>query len=527
MDSYMLYIKLGLVLSLCGIIFISLLKYRKIALKFNLCKPVVNFPLNKYTYTIIAFAVLSLITLVLMLYASWPKDDEWLLLGSRNMGWKSRLLDENHAYYYWCGRGTEVIGRVLCLSRNMWENWVVTPIVLVSIPFLMKRLCAPTAFRLSSFRGLCFIICSFSLLMLTSPYFYAKYWVNVTYVWTSAAAVFFLGTFRSSSSNNAWCTSITFLAAFFAGWSTECGSAAIGIVFFLLIYLHMRNKKTWSALHLAALIGYLAGAYMKYSSGAARGRAGDVATILTGMSYEQITEYVQNLTWEKVKALKGGCVTSNLKDVPYELRIYFWPYLMEYLTNMAQVAIIATTILIIVALRYLKANAKVILVSVALLALACITASSYLAGAIPYNGSLYPAAFIIFASFCYLLANIRISKYIMGLLSLVLCFMMCRLYLPATYQTVSYIPQRTIRDQELERQALQRIPNIVLPPLPDTERLSEEPARTLVLSNNISDNTEDYTNQCVIRYYQIRDSFKADSVIQLKAPSATSRPDSQ
>lgn len=527
MASYMLYIKLTLLLTTCGIFFFCLLKYTKIALQYRLSRPSFNFTFNKYTHFVIVFSILSLITLAMMLYSSWPKDDEWLLIGSRNMGWKSRLEDESHAYYFWCGRGSELIGRVWGLSRNMWESWVINPIVLLTIPFLMKRLCAPTAFRLSSFRGLCFIICSFSLLMLTSPYFYAKYWVNVTYVWTSAAAVFFLGTFRSSSSNNAWYASITFLAAFFAGWSTECGSAATGIVFALLIYLHLRNKKTWSAQHFAALIGYIAGAYMMYSSTAVHGRAGSEATILTGMSYEQITEYVQNLTWEKVKALKGGCVTSNLKDVPYELRIYFWPYLMEYLTNMAQVAIIATTILIIVALRYLKANAKVILVSVALLALACITASSYLAGAIPYNGSLYPAAFIIFASFCYLLANIRISKYIMGLLSLVLCFMMCRFYLPATYQTVSYIPQRTIRDQELERQALQRIPNIVLPPLPDTERLSEEPARTLVLSNNISANTEDYTNQCVIRYYQIRDSFKADSVIQLKTPSATTRPDSQ
>ena len=521
----MLYIKLALVLlSGCVVFFFCVLKYKKITPEYRLPMQILKFPFNKYTCLIIVFVILSLVTLVLMLFASWPKDDEWLLIGSRNMGWKTRLQDESHAYYFWCGRGAELIGRVWCLSRNIWENWVVTPIVLVSIPFLMKRLCAPETFRLSSMRGVCFIVCSFSLLMLISPRFYAKYWVNVTYVWTSAAAVFFLGTFRTISSNNIWYAGVTFFVAFFGGWSTECGSAAIGIVFALLIYLHLKRKKEWTASHFAALVGYTAGAYMMYSSGAVHGRAGSEETILTGMNYEQITAYVQNLTWDRVKALKGGCVISNLKDVPYELRICFWPYLMELLFNVAHVAIIATSVLIITSLIYCKRNFVPILLSIGLLALAFVTASSYLLGAIPNSSSLYPAAFIVFSAFCYMLLNAKIPKPFIVIATFILCLIMCKSYIPATYQAITYVPQREIRDRELERQAQQRLPNIVLPPLPNTERLVAEPAKALILQHSISDNTEDYTNQCVIRYYQIRDGFKPDSIIQLKsekpAPSA-------
>lgn len=444
---------------------------------------------NRYTFCIIAITILFIFMLMLMLLTTWPKGDEWMLITCRESGLSNSFRGAGNQYYIWCSRIAESIGIAFGLSRNMWENRILTPFFISIIPFISFSLCSPRGLGLSSRDGLFFIVAADSLLLLIAPYFYASYWVNVTYVWTTAFSVLLLLLFRKCLSSGLLISFGAFSAAVIVGWSTECGAFSWGLLITLLTYEHIR-KRTWSNIQTIIIVGFFAGCFMLYSSPAMNNRSESARTFLSTMTPEQIHEYVRDLSWEKVKALKGGAVIAVLKDVPYHLRIYFWPYLMELFWGIAKPTLIACGAMSCLAVGEFRKNRKILFLGGIGLTISIVCATIYLAGAIPNQGSLYPAAFITFLTFCYLFANIKSAPVIRGSLAALLCAASLIQYVPGIIDAFRMIPLRTQRDIALDRQARLRKEEIILPPIPELEHPQNEVTYTLTARWGITDDSK-------------------------------------
>lgn len=517
-----LYTKLGITLVVCFVSYYALLRAQaRMGIGQNWIHSSQEydagaFTWNKYSYCIASVTFIFILFLTFMLYTAWPRSDEWLLIKFREEGLLKGINTAKYYYSNWCSRAPEFIGVAFGLSRDMWENRLLTPLFVSSIPFLAFTLCAPNGIKLSSREGLLFIASADALILLIAPYFYANYWVNVTYVWTAASALLFLCLFRRKYSQRISASIVAFITALIAGWSTECGSLAFGALVLLFSYEHYR-KKSWTRLQTIALIGFIAGCFMLYTSPAMLRRAASDHTILEGMTSEQIYDYVQNLSWEKVKALKGGAVMAVLKDVPYHLRIYFWPYLMELYLGIAGPALIACGSVLCMAAVHFRRNRKTMLYSVIGLGISVACASFYLAGAIPHMGSIYPAAFIAFIVFCYLLVNLRLHLLIRITVTLTLCTIAITKYVPGTLHAFQLVPLRAQRDIELDRQAHLRKEEIILPPIPELELNREGIAATLTLHGNIIDDSKSWTNTNVANWVKVHYGYMPKSVIQQKS----------
>ena len=517
-----LYAKLGLTLVVCFASYYTLLKTQdRMGIVMDLTRlsqeeNAGSFTWNKYSYCIAVITFIFILFLTLMLYTAWPRGDEWMLIKCREEGLLKGINTAKYYYSNWCSRAPEFIGVAFGLSRNMWQNRLITPFFVSAIPFLAFTLCAPRGLKLSSIEGLLFIASAYALILLIAPYFYSCYWVNVTYVWTAAFALLFLYLFRRKYGRHTSTLIVAFISALIAGWSTECGSLAFGALVLLFSYEHYR-KKSWTRLQTIALIGFIAGCFMLFTSPAMHRRATCDHTILENMTQEQIYDYVRNLSWEKVKALKGGAVIAVLKDVPYHLRIYFWPYLMELYLGIAGPALIACGSVFCMAAMHFRQNRKAMIYCLIGLGISVSCASFYLAGAIPNRGSIYPAAFIAFIAFCYLLANTKLHTIIRIGITLLLCAIAITQYVPGTIYAARLVPLRTQRDVELDRQARLHQEEIILPPIPELEHNRKGIAETLTQKGNISDDSSSWTNTNVAKWIKVHYGYMPKSVIQQKS----------
>ena len=515
-----LFLKLGITLfvSLATILFLVKLQSRT-GLNCILTYPEEKLPRlkpNRYTFYIISITLLFIFFLVLMLLTTWPKGDEWMLITCRESGLSNSFRGAGNQYYIWCSRIAEFIGIAFGLSRSMWENRILTPFFISVIPFISFALCAPRESKLSSRDGFLFIVAEDSLLLLIAPYFYASYWCNVTYVWTAAFSVLVLLLFRRCHSRGLLISFGAFSAAVIAGWSTECGAFSLGLLITLLTYEHIR-KRTWSNIQTIIIVGFVAGCFMLYSSPAMHNRSGSAQTFLSTMTPDQIHEYVRNLSWEKVKALKGGAVIAVLKDVPYHLRIYFWPYLMELFWGIAGPALIACGAISCLSVGDFRKNRKILIHGGIGLTVSIVCATIYLAGAIPNQGSLYPAAVITLLTFCYLFTNIKLAPVIRGFIAAILCAASLIQYVPGIVDALRMIPLRTQRDIELDRQARLRREEIILPPIPELEHPQSEVTYTLTARWGITDDSKSWTNTNVANWVKVHYGYMPKSVIQQKS----------
>lgn len=409
-----------------------------------------------------AFLLVALVS-----YFSWPTGDEWLLMTRGEFGLMERLKVAVSNYSGWCSRLPEIIGTVGGLDRTCWQDWVITPFFVMFAPFAVWRFVQTFATELKNQKiSLSFYLLVISCFLLISPYYYAEYWVNVTYIWTSVPAVYLAAIMFDTheEGSNLWKFVGCYLLGLYCGWGTETQAQALLLISFAcLIRTYIRNRQI-NLFQFACCLGIWSGAFMVLSSSAMEARAATTSTLLSDMTSEEVVRYVTNLDWEKVTALRGAAALANLVDVPLFLRWFFIPYGLSVYASVAIVPLLLLGVLVL--LSVWNRQWKDIAVCCMLVFVSVEMVMAYVAGALPMYPAYIPPAVVLICACAYLYSRVRIHRFFRYVLSFMLFAVVILEYIPDIWIASSYKQWDKEVDVAVAQQSLSGQKHIILPKIP-------------------------------------------------------------
>lgn len=404
-------------------------------------------------------------------YFSWPVGDEWLLISSGSTSLKLRAIQALHYHFNWCSRFPEIVGIVGGLHRFGWQDWVISPLFVAGAPFVILRLFNCLSGQRKPMQVGLYILTS-SCLLFIAPTYYTSYWVNVTYVWTSIPSLFLVSLFWDKQDKTCplWKIAAAWLLGAYCGWGTE-GLAQLLVLVLTLRLAWMYVKKTPpNILLIGAYLGVLTGAFMLLSSSALEHRQSAQISYLASMSYEEICSFVQNLTWEKVRLLKGGAAIANLKDIPLHLHYLFIPYSLQVYATYALIPLCA---LVCTALYTgMKSTRKELFIALIFLLLAIEHALSYLIGAIPNVTSFIPSGILTVCSVSYLYYKLEKAVVFKFILTFVACSLVFAIYVPDIQTAMAFKKYDYELEERIAEQCARGHSHISLRKLPIPETCS-------------------------------------------------------
>ncbi len=479
---------------------------------------------NKWAWGIIISAAVAFISLACLLSTAWLKGDDFTFMG---MLWKNATMESawkaaTHRYTSWVARFGDFYAVLFPLSENRWQVWLINPALVVSIPFALFRLFRNnTTDTIASPKGVVFFWFCFFLFLLSGeiPH-WRNFWcyaASTNYLYPSVGFIWLLSCYNPcnwtervghSQRNNEGLCIILFILGFICGWGMECTAVTIVPLLVLWVAYHCWRKMPLPTFCCAGAIGTVWGAFTLFASPSHAKRLEIISNArkldVYSMSPEQISDFVQNLDWDKVNMLKGAASLISLDGIPLWQHIYFLPYLWEHFWDLSNIAFCVSLLLLISLLfsnRY-KKECKRILIAAGLLLFACIMACSYLAASIPHGMSFLPCAFMVATAAAFLffihsesstcaprqmLASLLVS--IVGLMT----------FLPAGIEAWKLKPQR---DEQLEFIHKQRDLGNMDVELPYP--LSFPPANSLDLIGILKTDKNAYPNASAAKAFKIR-----------------------
>lgn len=394
---------------------VNVLAYRNLVFprQESLQRPEESCLTSKSCLIALVFSVLlAFMGLAIFLYSSWLNGDDFVILGLSSLPLKERIVIAGGSYLHWVSRVGELVANIGGISFNRWQIWVLTPLLLISLPFITWKLVRrPSAPGICSPDGILFFW--FIVLLLLTPT--SKGWwqtmsvyvVGMNYLWPSVATMLLMALLIRQKETQAPTTrflpglkcSTMFALGMFCGWGAECTSVFLIPFSFAWLLYHSAKKIKMPWPTFPALMGIITGTMMLFLSTAHSFRSIKAESFRSirpeDMPYEQIIDFVQHLTPEKVALLGGDNVI--LTGIPIYLHIYFWPYAAKLFLPIA----LPFTAALVLMLCFLARHPKfkiIFTLSCAAVATSWLVASSYLAQCIPTAMSFTPPAFFILAA---------------------------------------------------------------------------------------------------------------------------------
>lgn len=394
---------------------------------------------------LIAFAGLSM-----LLYSSWLSGDDFVGLGISALPLEDWIKTVGGSYFHWVSRLGEIVANIGTISFSRWQIWLLTPLLLVSIPFAVWKLvrkrepssiCSPGGILFFWFIILLFLIPE------SKGWWQALsvYVVGTNYLWPSVATLFLMAVIVRAKDVQPTPSPARFLLqclAMFAlgtacGWGNECTTVFLVPFVFAWLAYHCHKKIRIPAHVLPACLGVIVGAMMLFLSTAHAFRAVKAESFRAirpeNMPYDQVVNFVQHLTPDKVAMLGGDNVI--LTGIPMYLHIYFLPYMTKLFLPIALPFMVALVLMLCCLVRHPRFKC-IFLLSCLALAASWVVASSYLAQCIPTAMSFVPPAFLILAACGMAFVYLNNWQKVVMLLVSVIAF--CLTTLPAAHEAFVY-----------------------------------------------------------------------------------------
>lgn len=452
-----------------------------------------------------------------LLYTTWHQIDDYSFMVKQSnnivpITWDAALW----GYTTWVARCGDFFITLFHLSESRAWVWIVTPAMVVSIPFALYRLFRQRAEdTILSPKGFLFFWFCFFLFILCNIAYWRPFWcyaAGVNYLWTSVGFLWLISCYNpvnwNASQRKAELLGIgVFLLGFLCGWAMEC--TVVTLVPLLVAWggYNIYRKKPLPGFCWAGVVGAIWGAFVLLASPAHITRAARIANTrkidIAGMTPEQITNFVQNLDWNQVNLLKGAASNISLQGIPLHQHVYFIPYAWDRLWEVACVPLVVALVSMVSLLlsNRCRSEWKKVVIALALCTLSCVMAFSYLAACIPTHNSFLPCAFVAATAAALLFFAHSDNRWSPRQLTAtgILILIGLLVFIPAGKEAWRALPYRDACYAEIHRQKAAGIQDIVLPyPLPDV------PANKLRLIGFLNSDAKQYPNTAAARYYKVR-----------------------
>ena len=474
---------------------------------------------EKWWWILVSSVVVVYVFLSMLLYTAWLQNDDYVFSGilSKTTLPADLWAAAAHRYSTWVARFGDFFNVLFPLSDSRWQVWVITPALVVSIPFALHRLFRRDSKEcMVSSKGILFFwfCCFLFLLSAATPYWapFFSYTINANYVWPSIGFIWLFSIYNPTNWNKCGYNSFAcwgvFFLAFICGWAAECTAV---ILVPLLVLLGACSE--WKGVKLppicwSGIVGSVWGAFVLFASPAHIARNAKISATrqlnIDRLTPEQISEFVQNLDWEKVSLLKGASGNISLSGIPLHEHIYFIPYLLDEMWKTASVPFCVAGLLLISLLlssRYIR-EIRSAGVSVCICIIACLVAFSYLAACIPTKNSFIPCSFMAATAASLLFfAHTGVNKCSARQLiaTLVIAIVGCMTFIPAGVEAWSYLPCRSAYYAKIREQAAAGKENVII-----HCPFSIKPKNRLSLIGVLKNDPKAYPNNFAAKYYEVK-----------------------
>lgn len=467
----------------------------------------------------ITISILVIYAALACLFSSvWLKGDDYIFLPWPVANIKEMMFFVAGRYTDGNSRVGELLGGFVGLSENRWQHWLLTPAIILSIPFAMHRLFGKQGESITNFKGFCFIwFCIGMILMNADLHPWRNFWcyaVIANYLWPIPAIILFLSFYREGRWKSYQSSSLSIIGLFilglYCGWALECVS--IFLVPGLIIYCIWRCRKQkyipwkcWSG-----LAGSIWGAFLLYASPAPGRRAArELAESLfdtSNMTFSQLLEFCTNLTPERLDLLQGAHVQYFLGGIPLPLHIFFVPQLISHYLPCCALALGAILFMMLFFIRK-GTKKKDLIITTSGIMLSFLCACSYLYACIPNNVCFQPASFIMIGTACFLFQRTILPIIVRPFMAIAVVIYACYILFPAGAEAWAYRETRSLRMAELHKKLAQGEKNITLHLhwlVPPKDPLG------LITCMELGDDPQQYPNFLASRAYGV------DSIILMK-----------
>lgn len=461
---------------------------------------------------LIAFAGLSM-----LLYSSWLSGDDFVILGLSSLPLKERIIIAGGSYFHWVPRVGELIANIGGISPTRWQIWIINPLLLLSVPFILWHIARSTQQRsICSSDGIIFFWAILILMMLPE----SKGWwldfsvhvASVTYFWPSVASLLLVALIVRAGHPrqpvHPWKTIGTYCGMLvlgaYCGWGNECTTVFLFSGSFAYLLYHSCKKIRLPLHTFPAFMGIIIGSMLQFLSTAHAYRAIKAESFRAiqpeNMPFDKVLDFVQNLTADKVALLGGDNVV--LTGIPLYLHAYFFPFMAKLFLPMA-IPFMAVLAVLLPMLCY-RRNVKWIVFALSGMLIAWGIAASYLTKCIPTSTSFLPPAFILLATCALVLYQVKTWQKAVVLLLLVVAAAIT--FLPSAHEVLLYKKYEQASYSAVSAQIAAGKQDVVLPRLYAT---TPENKLGLIDSRSISSNSpSDIYNSSLAKWLNIRSIVK-------------------
>lgn len=462
-------------------------------------------------------ALLIAVGIALLLYPAWLKWDDFLFPENSV---PVRIFAAVSGYFFRNSRSGEFIASLLAVSPSRWQVWLLNPLFVLANSFFLWRLLTPRHKSIFSLQGWAFLLFSSSAALVScniAPW--RNFWcfaASANYLWPTIMTVFFLSLFNrtrpisflTSDKYRRRAAVAVFILGLYCGCSVECLSVII--VPLLIVgmgYMMVCRKQFPTTIEKSAVLGYIWGTFFLFGSTSLYARAErglqQLDVHLSEMSPPQLSQFLSELTWQSLDALKGAGGIIILKEVPLLKRIFFTPFLLDrFLVS----SCVILTVIVILALGMLlfrvRPGRKALWSVAALFLLAFASAFSYGIQCIPGAMSFLPPCWFLLGAACMMFYGImqrsRVCSCLMvaGMLAL-----NAYLFIPGVVEAWQMKPL----DQEMQAEIeARRGEETIVLHRPELPAVTDYLGLTAIHHYGLKDDPDAYPNNQCFAYFRVK-----------------------
>lgn len=471
----------------------------------------------KWLVCLFSFCVVSGVLFSFFLHTAWMSLDSWVFYshGSILNNARSAL----NVYISTNARGAEFLLRVITIPENMWQNYIITPMVCLFIPYTAFRLLTGGEETFISRKGVFFYVFFFFLLLFTvdvTKHSYGNFCVlpiAANYLWPVPFTLYFLSCFRKrlmvDAENSNVQSLIKKIIAFLLGFVACCGPECVCVLMLPLLVVHafytIYKKIKISEWCLWGYMGAVWGAFFLFASPGIYGRAmyglSTRKIDFSSFSSDQLDEYFRGFSLESYGDFVdfSGCV--NFSDLPLWYHLFFIPcFLLRFYTCCRGVMLIFSFLFILHLTKTYPQRRNLLFLSMLIIAGGLLCSASYLMGGIPTPSSYQPGVIILSlaAALLFLHLPYKIIPQVV-LISLMGSYLICTMA-PVTIRQWAYKQYEQERFAEIHRQLEAGAEYIVLPAFP--EHIMDDWG--MLALHELEKGFTDYPNAGVARRYGVK-----------------------
>ncbi len=409
---------------------------------------------KKARIILLILCIASYTSLAFILSLSWIGGDDFFYPHPYAIPFKAHLDHALWKYCRWVSRFGEIIPGLTGVGEIRWQQFLITPIFIVLLPFALFRLIRRSGDSIASIQGIAFYILTLSLLLIQPDgnscwRNFRCYTASTNYLWPLLGICYFLSFYRPDQQfphkKWRWSVPALFLLGVYVGWSIECISCILAPCCIAVCILKFIKKRCLLP-QFAGCLGIIIGTFMLFGSPAHSRRAAIASMNLpinvADMPFAEAFDLACSISSQNLHILRSGAIQAYFGDFPIILRPLFFPELMSEFLACCAVSLITCAILIIITRLAAPHNPHKHTYSIAAVGifLSFLSASAYLMSGIPGRVSFLPATFILIATAGFLAFRAPWKATLPLALSLLVYLL--HITIPAATEAYSYLPAR-------------------------------------------------------------------------------------